>query len=54
MAYLLNLEVYRPQPGTILKVRSNRAPAIEHWGVVYWPGSLTGETHMIHGMKGDV
>ena len=54
MAYLRNLEYYRPQPGTILKVRSNRAPAIEHWGVVYWPDSLTGEPYMIHGMKSDV
>ena len=54
MAYILNLEHYRPQPGTILKVRSTRAPAVEHWGVVYWPDSLTGEPYMIHGMKGDV
>jgi len=55
--YILNLEDLEdcaPQPGTILKVRSTRTPAIEHWGVVYWPDLLTGEPQMIHGMKGDV
>jgi hypothetical protein len=53
MPYILNFEHYGPQPGTILKVRSTRTPAIEHWGVAYWPNPLTGEPQMIHGMKGD-
>jgi hypothetical protein len=54
MSYILNLENYGPRPGTILKVRSTRTPVIEHWGVVYWPDLLTGESQVIHGIKGDV
>ena len=45
--------IERPTPGTVLRVRSTRMPAVQHWGVVGYGSDHKGHPLVWHSQKSD-